>query len=76
MLMDSPVPKSNIVADAKDGASGERKSGVKRGGCAAVPPVARKALENAGKASMQVFSSFQKYKLVKCIGQNNALHSR
>ena len=75
VLMDSPVPKSNIVADAKDG-GGERKSGVKRGGCAAVPPVARKALENAGKASMQVFSSFQKYKLVKCIGQNNALHSR
>ena len=68
--MDSPVPKSNIVADAKDG-GGERRSG-----CAAVPPIARKALENAGKASMQVFSSIQKYKLVKCSGQNIALHSR
>lgn len=47
--MDSPVPKSNIVTEAK---RGEGKGGVRQGGC--VPPIARKALENAGKASLQV----------------------
>ena len=50
VLMDSPVPKSNIVTEAK---SGEGRRGIGQGGC--VPPIARKALENASKASLQVF---------------------
>ena len=61
LLMDSPVPKSNIVTEAK---RGEGKGGVRQGGC--VPPIARKALENAGKASLQVFPTSQKYKLMNC----------
>ena len=50
VLMDSPVPKSNIENEAK---SGEGKGGGNvQGGY--VPSIARKALENAGKATVQV----------------------
>ena len=57
VLMDSPVPKSNNATEAE---SGEGKSGKKQDGCA--PSIARKALENAGKAALQVFSQTPKYK--------------
>ena len=57
VLMDSPVPKTNIAAEANSG--GEGKGGLKQGGRA--PLVARKALENAGKASLQVRPARQKY---------------
>ena len=45
VLMDSPVPKPNIETEAKSG----------EGACVPPSPIARKALENAGKASLQVF---------------------
>merc|ERR1719209_2849752 len=47
--MDSPVPKSNNATEAK---SGEGKSGKKQDVYA--PSIARKALENAAKAALQV----------------------
>jgi len=46
VLMDSPVPKPNIETEAKSG----------EGACVPPSPIARKALENAGKASLQVRS--------------------
>jgi len=46
VLMDSPVPKPNIETEAKSG----------EGACVPPSPITRKALENAGKASLQVRS--------------------
>ena len=57
VLLDSPVPKPNIAAETNNG--GEEKGGLKEGG--RVPLIARKALENAGKATLQVLSTRQKY---------------
>ena len=52
VLMDSPVPKPNIETEAK---SGQGKGGFRQDACVPPSPIARKALENAGKASLQVF---------------------
>ena len=57
VLLDSPVPKTNIGTEANNG--GEGKGCLKQGGRA--PLIARKALENVGKASLQVLSIRQKY---------------
>ena len=57
MLMDSPVPKTNIAAEVNSG--GEGKVDLKEDGL--VPLNARIALENAGKASLQVRPARQKY---------------
>ena len=56
VLLDSPVPKSNIAAEANNR---EGKGGLKQSGHATL--IARKALENAGKASLQVLTTNEKY---------------
>ena len=60
VLLDSPVPKPNIAAEANNG--GEGKGGLKQSGHATL--IARKALENAGKASLQVLTTNEKYLMI------------